>query len=394
MSSPFFIEVGYASKSHADERICGDVFLSKKVEGNQRTIAVLSDGMGHGVKANILATLTATMALNFTEEHAAPNKIVRTILKALPVCSERQVSYATFTIVDISANQDVTIIEYDNPQTIIMRGRDVFDPEWQCIMPSSDLGKGKEILTCTFTPQKEDRIIIWTDGVTQSGLGTSEYPTGWGLKEALKFTHRMVNAEPEISAQKLAAKIVNMAHINDIWRLKDDTSCAVLYLRHPRKLLICTGPPVNEENDKVLAHRFAEFAGTKIICGATTANIISRETSQPIVDDTKVIDRTLPPTSRMEGADLVTEGILTLSKAFTILDGYTENVNLDQGPAHAIAKHILNSDEITFVVGTRINEANQDPRLPFDLEVRRSLIGRLKALLEQKLLKEVLVELV
>lgn len=390
---PFFIEVACSQKSHFEERICGDVFLSKKTEGKQRVVAALSDGMGHGVKANILATLTSTMALSLTEEHKNPNSIAHIIMKTLPICSQRQISYSTFTIVDIDLNKDVSIIEFDNPQTLILRGKEIFEPEWHCIVTEGERRKiNKEILTCNFDPQKEDRIVFWSDGITQSGIGSDDYPTGWGIKNAIKFVHKIVSSEPQISAQKLASKLVNMAAVNDEGLLKDDTSCVVIYFRTPRKLLVCSGPPFNPENDSILASKIKEFEGKKAICGATTADIVSREFRLPIVDNITSNDHELPPTSSMRGVDLITEGILTLSKTFLLLDRYSDKSPLSNGPADELAKLILDSDEITFMVGTRINEANQDPRLPVELEMRRSLIKRIKDLLEQKFLKEVEVE--
>lgn len=392
MESPFFIEVGYFQKSHHEERICGDVFLSRKIDGKQRVIGVLSDGMGHGVKANVLATLTSTMALNFTIEHKSPNAITEIIMNALPVCSQRKMSYATFTIVDIDLNREVTIIEYDNPQTIVISGKELFEPEWQCIVPEMKQANIKEILTCRFKPLKEDRIIFWSDGVTQSGLGTDEYPRGWGIEEATRFVHKVVSSDPQVSADKLAAKVVNMAASIDGWKLKDDASCAVIYFRTPRKLLICTGPPYEETNDHLLASKLKYFDGKKIVCGATTANIIARELKLPISDSSASLDPDLPPTSAMPGVDLVSEGILTLSKAFSILENYDEDSVPGKGPADIIVQHMANSDEITFLVGTRVNEAHQDPALPVELELRRTLIKRITKILEDKFLKEVNVQ--
>jgi len=154
MPEKFFIEVNCQQKNHDGERICGDVFLSQRVIGEDRTIIVLSDGMGHGVKANVLATLTATMALNFTKEHKEINKIAEIIMNTLPVCSVRQMSYSTFTIVDIEHNGQTRILEYDNPECQILRGKEKFEPGWQCVILQSETNAGKELRFCTFTPQR------------------------------------------------------------------------------------------------------------------------------------------------------------------------------------------------------------------------------------------------
>jgi hypothetical protein len=389
MNDKFHIEVSCQQKCFEGERICGDVFLSSRIKEENRVVAVLSDGMGHGVKANVLATLTATMALNFTKEHKEIERTAEIIMNTLPVCSDRHISYATFTIVDIEMDGMVHIMEYDNPHCSIIRGQHLFTPNWKTITMQSELNKNKQLRTCNFYPRKEDRIVFWSDGVAQSGMGSEKYPFGWGVNSMAAFAEMQVNKDAEISAPKLASKVVNMAHINDFYSSKDDTSCVVIYLRDPRKLLICTGPPFNEENDKQLGELVQSFNGLKIICGATTGDIISRELGEKITDSFEFVDPELPPIAYMPGIDLITEGILTLGKVNEILKKYDNNTRLDKGPADQIVKYLLESDDITMIIGTKINIAHQDPNLPVELEIRRTVVKRIARLLEEKFLKEV-----
>ncbi|MDY0199539.1 MAG: SpoIIE family protein phosphatase [Bacteroidales bacterium] len=389
MPNKFFIEVNCQQKNHEGERICGDVFLSKRVVAENRTITVLSDGMGHGVKANVLATLTAKMALGFTKEHKEIHRIAEIIMKTLPVCSVRQMSYSTFTIVDIEHDGATRILEYDNPECFIMRGNERFEPGWQCVILQGDVNVGKELRYCEFTPQKEDRIVFWSDGITQSGMGSANSPFGWGLEGAQDFVQRLIKSEPKISARKLSTKLVNMAYVNDNYHPKDDISTATIYFREPRKLLVCTGPPFDKENDKVLAQKYRDFKGKKIISGATTGDIISRELGLDIEDVFEFSDPDLPPISFMEGANLVTEGILTLGRVNEILSTFSETSVPGKGPADQIVTLILESDEINFLVGTGINVAHQDPSLPVELEIRRTVVKRMAQILHDKFLKEV-----
>lgn len=394
MISKFFIEVNCQQKNHEGERICGDVFLSRKIKEENRVVAVLSDGMGHGVKANMLSTLTATMALNFTLEHRDFQKIAEIIMNTLPVCSERKMSYATFTIVDIEYDGETKILEYDNPHTIILRDNKIFQPEWNCIILQGEKNMGKELQFCSFFPEKEDRIIFCSDGITQSGLGSDKYLFGWGLENLQEYVCELLLHDPKISASKLAAKVVNFAHINDGYHSKDDSSCTIIYFREPRKLLICTGPPFEEEHDKQLAERIKNFDGKIIISGATTSDIVSRELQLEIQDSFDFDDPDLPPISFMNGIDLVTEGILTLGKVSEILYSYNNNYKFSKGPADKIVKMLLDSDEIHFIIGTRINIAHQDPSLPVELEIRRTVVRRIARLLEEKYLKEVNLEFI
>jgi hypothetical protein len=389
MNDNFYIEVHCAQKNFGEERICGDVFLTRKISEEGRTIIVLSDGMGHGVKANVLATLTATMALNFTQEHKEPEKIAEIIMNTLPVCSERQMSYSTFTIIDIQEHGNINILEYDNPQTFIFRGNNLFLPQWNHIILNTEKNAGKEIRTCSFLPLKEDRIFICSDGITQSGLGTTQYPFGWGLENPHEYIKKLISNNPVISARRLSNKVVNMANKNDDFSSGDDTSCATIYFRKPRKLLVCTGPPYEKDKDKELGDMVRNFAGKRIISGATTADIIARELDLTIQDSITFDDPELPPVSFMVGIELVTEGILTLTKVTRILKDYTSSYTLGKGPADKIVYLFLESDEINFIIGTRINIAHQDPSLPIELEMRRTVVKRMAKILEEKFLKEV-----
>lgn len=389
MNERFFIEVNCQQKNHHGERICGDVFLSGRVKEENRIVLVLSDGMGHGVKASVLATLTATMALNFTKEHREPQKTAEIIMKTLPECSERKMNYSTFTVVEIDYEGTTHVLEYDNPELLVIRDRQLLELEREIIIMEGECNAGKKLRLTSFKAQKNDRFIFTSDGVSQSGLGTPQFPFGWGNDNAARFAIDMIRRNPNISASELAAKTVNMAFRNDGFEAKDDTSCAVVYLREPRELLICTGPPYHEEKDPEMAAAVKNFRGTRIIMGATTGDIIARELALKITDGQEFTDPDLPPVSYMEGIDLYTEGILTLNKIEKILKKYTNASNLGKGPADLTVKHILESDEIQFIIGTRINLAHQDPTANMDLEIRRTVIKRIALMLEEKFLKKV-----
>ena len=392
MTTDFYIEVNSQQKNHDGERICGDVFLYRYIKEEDRVIAVLSDGMGSGVKANILATLTATMAINFTREHKEVDRIAEIIMNTLPVCSERKISYSTFTIVDIESSGRANILEYDNPSTIILRGKEIFDPSWKKVVLDKGKNAGKVLKSCSFIPEKEDRIIFCSDGVAQSGMGGEEYPFGWGRDDVAAYASSLVKSEASISAIMLSGKIVTKAHKNDIYKAKDDISCATIYFREPRKLLICTGPPYEKDKDKDLASKVKDYTGKVIISGGTTADIVARELNKSIIDELIFEDPELPPESFIDGIDLVTEGILTLQKVNEILKSYNNSVRLGKGPADKIVKLIMESDEIHFIIGTKINVAHQDPNLPVDLEIRRTVVKRIARLLEEKWLKKVSFE--
>lgn len=389
MDHNFHIDMDCQQLFHHGEMICGDVFLSKKIKEENRIIAVLSDGMGSGVKANVLATLTASMAMNFTAEHKDLKTIAEIIMNTLPVCSIRKVSYSTFTIIDIEFDGSTRIIEFDNPNCHIIRGYDIYDPGWKMMKLESEQNRKKTIRTCRFTAQKEDRILFWSDGIMQSGMGSRELPFGWGIENVLKHVKQVIREKPFTSAQNLSKQLVKKALKNDMNESKDDTSAGVIYFREPRKLLLCTGPPFDERKDAEYAMKIRHFSGKKIICGGTTAEIIAKELKLKFVPGMKIVDPELPPTSHMEEINLVTEGILTLGKVARILEEYDVNYELGKGPADQIVYYLLQSDQISMISGTRINFAHQDPNLPMELEIRRTIVKKIVLILEQKFFKDV-----
>jgi hypothetical protein len=391
----YHAEIGHFQINHEGEKICGDVFLSKRIPEEERVLCVLSDGMGHGVRANVLATLTATISLNFSIEHKDANALAGIIMKALPVCSERNMSYATYTIIDISIESDtVSILEFDNPQTVILRGNRIYEPEWTHVKYKG-YNKDKRVMDlkkCSFVPQIEDRIVFCSDGITQSGLGKG-LTMGWGRNGLIQFIREIIQATPTISAADLTERVVKRAAANDLYMPKDDLTCGVIYFRQPRKAILCTGPPFSPEKDNEFASILKNFNGKKIVSGATTTEIIARELGRTVKDEERT-DATLPPSSKITGIDLVTEGVLTLSKVTYLLNNIKLNSNMQfgKGPADRICKLLLDTDEIHILVGTKINENHHDPSLPVEIEIRKHLIQRLTNVLSEKFMKVVTIE--
>lgn len=381
-----------SQQNHVDELVCGDVFLMRRVKEEGRTILILSDGMGSGIKANVLATLTASMAYNFTVGNYDVLKTAEIIMNTLPVCSERNVSYSTFTIIDIEDNGMVKVVEYDNPHLIVLRDGALFEPKWEKFWIEEDKNKGKMLRTTVFQAEVNDRVIFMSDGVVQSGAGTPNQPFGWGNQGVIEYVQRIVSSNSTIDSDALSKKIVNMATINDGGLLKDDCSCAIVYFRVPRTTLFVSGPPFEEENDEAFAEKVRVFNGIKIVSGGTTSEIISRELNLKFKKEMIILDEHQPPISQLERIDLVTEGIITLGHVNRILEEFKPDTRLGKSGAEQIVKYFFESDEIYFLVGTRVNHAHQDPNLPVELEIRRSIIRRIASILEKKYLKEVRIE--
>ena len=380
----YFIEVGNNSIQKRGQEVCGDVFMSRKLQEEGRSIAVLSDGLGSGIKANVLASMTASMALNFTIANQPIERSAQSIRNTLPIDNERKINYSTFTILDIEYDGETTILEYGNPQFLIFRETEPID------IRNVNISQKSELMISQLKAQKEDRIILFSDGVSQSGMGRADMPFGWDIANINEFISNKLKYDPQISAEKLSKLIVNRALMNDSLSAKDDITCSVIYFREPRDLIICTGPPYKKERDETMVNTISEFNGAKIICGGTTAQIVSRELDREIDVDIFSGDGDLPPVSEIEGFDLVTEGILTLGKVSDWLEN-NEKINY-KSPAGKIIKLFFKNDRINFLVGTRINEAHQDPTLPVELEIRRNVVKKIAKILDEKYLKEVHIQ--
>jgi hypothetical protein len=380
MKNKVFTDISHFQKQKNGQHSFGDVILKKLIREENRKIAVLSDGMGSGIKANVLAGLTASMAINFIAEHRNISDASELIMNILPECSERKVSYSTFFIADIEDDKSVNMIVYDSPLPVIVRNGRIFDPGWDHTELTSENHRGKRIYTAALKPVSGDRIIGFTDGISQSGLG---FGGEWGRDGAEKYILQTLSSDKEISAADLCEKLVNKAEMNDKFTLKDDASVLALHFREPRELLICSGAPVSKENDFAYAQEFKNFEGKKIIAGGTTSEIIARELGLRFKDTMFSLNDGLPPISILESVDLVTEGVMTLSRAERILrDDSLDPVK--DGAAERLVRLVLNSDSIKFLTGGSSNEYH------FDLQykMRIQLIKDIAELLERKFLKK------
>lgn len=386
-----FIEVDFFQRAKNGQLICGDVFLSEKVKNEDRVVSVLSDGLGSGVKATVLATMTATMAMKFTASAMDTLQSAEIIMDTLPICSVRKISYSTFTIVDMTSTGETRIIEHGNPSFLLIRPNGHSNIEKIEMRPKR--WQDRVISYSTFDVQREDRIIFFSDGISQAGMGEYRTPRGWGLDSADAFARDLISHKPYISARELSRCLVARAEEVDGGFAKDDITCGVVYFRSPRQLLVLTGPPFDRSHDQDLATMATRTTGRKIICGGTTANILSRLLERPVREETsQKRHRRIPPAARMDGFDLVTEGALTLSEVLRLLEEGFDPETRNDNAATRMATILLDSDIVKFAVGTSVNEAHQDPSFPVELDLRRNVVKRVAQLLETKHMKRVVIQ--
>ncbi len=378
-----FIEVEFLRLGARGERVASTGYLRRRA--GMREIAVLASGPGRGVKAEVVAGIAGSMAISYA---LADDDLLRgagTIIRTFDNGDDR--GGVAFTIMELHHAREARIVEYAHPGCIRLHGSQPVGLERE-----EAQGAVPGVFTSEFTVRHEDRLVLVNGGVTEAGRGTRRLPGGWGVEGVAKYCSELIAAKPSISAREMSYRVVSRAELNDLFAPKNELACVTVYFRHPRRIMVCSGPPFKESKDVILADMVDKYRGTKLICGGTTARILSRELKRDIVVDLKRDPAGLPPTSKMDGVDLITEGVLTLNKVKRLLEVHNGGEIAQRGTDGVVAKMLLGHDIVEFVVGTRINPIHQDPTLPVELELRRNLIKDLARLLETKYMKEVKIQ--
>lgn len=384
-----FIDIDCSQKKKYNQNAYGDFFKSERFTDMNRLVAVLSDGLGSGIKADILACMTSTMLLKFLKENADIEKSCEIIMNSLPVCKVRGISYSTFSAIDCYDDGKSIIVEEGNPDFIWIRDGEVLKPE--CTIIESKNFKNRKMRVYDIKLELNDRIIFCSDGATQVAMGTKTYPLGLERDGLINIILSKLKMDKNISSSELSNYLIKQIElIAPDKKLLDDTSIVSIYCREPRESLVFTGPPYHIEKDNYYANTFKNFKGKKAIAGGTTANIISRELNIPVKTDLSLNVGNLPGIYCMDGVDLVTEGILTLTKTME----YLEDNNYQNDAAGKLMRFMLDSDCISFLVGAQLNQAHYDPNLPIEIEIRKNIVRKIAKILEDKYLKKVKVQFV
>ena len=392
-----YLDVQYRQLQKTGEELCGDsvaVFT-----GDGESVLVLADGLGSGVKANILATLTQKIALTMVKAHLPLEDVVQTIAATLPTCQVRNLAYSTFTIIRATPAGQAELVEFDNPPAFLFR-----DGQLAPLPRAERHVSGLTLQHTSFTLAEGDFLVVVSDGMTHAGIGGRE-PLGWRWEPMARHLEAVIAQDPE--AEEVAENM--LAAAENLYRgcVGDDTSVAVLKCRPYREVLLAVGPPANPRDDAKMAARVREAPGTKIICGGTTARLIARELNRTLEIDLSTEARDLPPMGKIAGIDLVTEGVITIMHAIDVLDAvrlHKPRVNVHdlgylygrrdtaalfkeaaqhatlataENPAENLARYLRLADKVTILIGCALNPAHQNPELPVSLGLKFHLVDHL-----------------
>lgn len=362
-----YIDVSWHSLNKHGEELCGD-----KVEWmtrDERTIVVLADGLGSGVKANILATLTSKIMITMLDQGACLEETIETIADTLPVCQIREVAYSTFSVVEIDKNLHCRIVEFDNPPAFVLRNKQQMVLEKRSLLSSN-----KRVMVSELDLEVGDSITLCSDGVIHAGVGHM-LNHGWEWEHVKAY----LSQQTLKSADKLNRRLMESCLKLYDEKPGDDTTAVTIKIRTPENIQLLTGPPAYRDLDEKMVKAFMALKGKKIVCGGTAANIVARELNKEIISDLTYIDPKIPPTAKIAGIDLVTEGVLTLKMVLNELEKLyisCEEPNLEKkdGVTQLLRCFLEDSTHIHFLVGHAINPAHQNPDFPSDLSIKINII--------------------
>ncbi|MDY3815885.1 MAG: SpoIIE family protein phosphatase [Candidatus Limiplasma sp.] len=374
-------DIGYKSINHYGEQLCGD-HVDIIEQGDNSTVIVLADGLGSGVKASILSTLTSKIISTMMAEGMKLEDCVSTIAATLPVCSDRGVAYSTFTILHLIDNQRVEIIQYDNPHVILIRNGSNFDyPKTERVI------EGKTIYQSVIKLMEDDIFVAMSDGCPHAGIGTA-YNFGWNREDIIAFME--VQATMGYTAKTLSTVLVDECERLYDHQPGDDATACVVRVRRREPLNLLFGSPANRDDDERMMSLFFSKEGKHIVCGGTTATVAARYLHKPLTPNLDFVDADVPPTATLEGVDLVTEGVITINKVLTYARDYLQdNESYSQWAfkkdgASLIARYLFEeATDINFFVGRAINPAHQNPDLPINFSIKMNLVKDLAECLKK-----------
>jgi len=377
-----FIDAAYESLNHYGEELCGDKV--EFIRNDHGFIVVLADGLGSGVKANILSTLTSKIIATMLGSGARLKDAVETIASTLPVCSERGIAYSTFTIINISNNGHVRIAEFDNPSLVYFKG----DTMTHISRTEQEIG-GKIVYISDFYANIGDTLITFSDGVVHAGVGAL-LDLGWQYDNIVKYIEE--NFTPDMAPIVVCRKLLSAVNTLYMGKPGDDSTVCTLRFKPSRPAYVMVGPPMNPELDKVVVDKLMFSGGLKVVCGGTTSQIVSRVTGRELEVMLDYENPAIPPTAHIPGIDLVTEGVLTLGKCLDIIKNMNEadseswdmySLNKKDGASELTKLLLQDSTEVHFLVGRALNPAHQNPGMPVSLGLKLNLIKELAAELEK-----------
>lgn len=374
-------DIGWKSINHEGEQLCGD-HVDIVEQNENSTVIVLADGLGSGVKASILSTLTSKIISTMMAEGLSLEECVSTIAATLPICSVRGVAYSTFTIIHMINNETAELIQYDNPHVILLREGKNFD------YPKNELNiNGKQIYKSVIDLQENDIFVAMSDGCPHAGIGIA-YNFGWRRDDIISFMEMI--ADLGYTAKTLSTMLIDECNKQYGYHPGDDATACVVRVRKREPMNLLFGPPRNRDDCDRMMSLFFSKEGKHIVCGGTTSSIAAKYLGKPVRATLNFEQSDVPPIAEIEGVDLVTEGVITINKVIEYAkDALSSNELYDQwsikqdGASRICRLLFEEATDINFYVGRAVNPAHQNPDLPINFNIKMNLVEELSSCLKQ-----------
>ncbi|MFY9198746.1 MAG: SpoIIE family protein phosphatase [Acutalibacteraceae bacterium] len=374
-------DIGWKSINREGEQLCGD-HIDIIEQNENSTVVVLADGLGSGVKASILSTLTSKIISTMMAEGLKIEECVSTIAATLPICSVRGVAYSTFTIIHIINNTTAELIQYDNPHIILLRDGENYDYH------KKELNiDGKKIYKSVIHLREDDVFVAMSDGCPHAGIGLA-FNFGWKREEIIDFMRAITPIG--YTAKTLATMLVDECNKQYDYKPGDDATACVIRIRKRVPMNVLFGPPRNRDDCDRMMSLFFSKEGKHIICGGTTSSIAAKYLGKPLKASLVFESEDVPPTAEIEGVDLVTEGVITVSKVIEYAkDALRDNEKYGHwcykrdGASLMCRLLFEEATDINFFVGRAVNPAHQNPELPINFNIKMNLVDELSNCLKQ-----------
>ena len=374
-------DIGFRSLNKKNEQLCGDQVVVIEPDENTE-IVVLADGLGSGVKACILSTLTSKIISTMMAQSMPLEECVHTIAATLPVCQVRGIAYSTFTILKIIDNSEAEIIQYDNPHVILLRdGKNFVYPETAMEI------EGKTIYKSKFNIKENDIFILMSDGCVHAGVGMA-LNYGWQRENIIGYMEDIYS--PEYTARAHTTLLLDECNRLYGGMPGDDTTACTVRIRKRQSVNLLIGPPTDPKDVNKMMSLFFAKQGKHIVCGGTTSSLAAKFLHAEVRPSVDYLDPEIPPTAEIDGVDLVTEGVITMSRVLEYAENYLADNekyadwSYGRDGASAISRMLFEeATDINFYVGRAINPAHQNPNLPINFNIKMRLVEQLSDCLKK-----------
>ncbi len=332
--------------------VCGDYFISERIRGAQ--IYILCDGIGSGVYANVSAIYNANRLMEMIRNDVSLQDSCRILADSMHRARTEEVPFAAFSVFRVLPDGNFVGYSYEAPRPLIIQeGR-------ARVMTAQQYQVGEEVFNeYAGLLFRGDQIILYSDGVTQAGMGKG-IRLGIGEEKIAQYFTAMLSVEEDLESHESWEAIMDdlMAYVQTLCggEDEDDVTAAAINCREGRSMVIATGPPSVKEKDAVMAKRFAAFKGTKAICGSSTIDILSQTLDLKVNKNVAPPSLLYPPEYEVEGVDFASEGAIMLNQTLNLLEDDPSEFYLGS-PVEMLCTYLHEHDCITILLGTAINRS-------------------------------------